>query len=213
MSRNLVSNTASALLFLTLFSPVHSSTLDTKDDILETSQKLASELITFYKGNETGETPGLLLPLPGSKSVDKDEETFYWYQSGVFMNTYIDYWHLTGDDTYNDLVVQGLIHQSGHSFMPPNQSATLGNDDQSVWGSAALAAAEYGLPDPSNETWVDLAIGVFETQRLRWDAEETSKTCNGGLRWQIFTFNAGYDFKQSKYFNSATRFDTDGMWS
>lgn len=28
---------------------------------------------------------------------------------------------------------------------------------------------------------------------LRWD----DKTCEGGLRWQIFTFNAGYDYKNS----------------
>ena len=36
----------------------------------------------------------------------------------------IDYWYHTGDDAYNDLVIQGLQFQVGEdtAFMPPNQT-------------------------------------------------------------------------------------------
>lgn len=64
-----------------------------------------------------------------------------------------------------------------------------------VWGLAAMAAAECGLPQSSasagnNTSWITLATNVFNTQAVRWDTE----TCGGGLRWQIFTFNRGYDY-------------------
>ena len=36
-------------------------------------------------------------------------------------------------------------------------------------------------------------MNVFNAQAARWDAG----TCGGGLRWQIFTFNKGYNYKNS----------------
>lgn len=38
----------------------------------------------------------------------------------------IEYWFYTGDDTYNDLVTQGLLAQVGihNDFMPVNQTRT-----------------------------------------------------------------------------------------
>lgn len=46
--------------------------------------------------------------------------------------TMIDYWHFTGDTSYNDVVTQALLFQVGPSndYMPPNQTKSLGNDDQ-----------------------------------------------------------------------------------
>lgn len=192
---------AGILLFLA-FTSAQSLQIDNHDDILESSKALAHDLIGYYKGNQTGQIPGLLPP----KAIDsKNDIGYLWYQSGIFMSTYVDYWYLTGDETYNDLVLQGMTHQSEENFMPMNQTTSLGNDDQSVWASAALTAAEHGFSEHSNETsWEDLAIQVFEDQRLRWDAEvrgdieDEDNTCNGGLRWQIWQFNVGYDFKQSK---------------
>jgi mannan endo-1,6-alpha-mannosidase len=58
-------------------------------------------------------------------------------------------------------------------------------------GLAALSAAEAGFPAPQNRSWSDYAINVFNTQVQRWD----EKSCNGGLKWQIFTFNNGYNYK------------------
>ena len=73
--------------------------------------------------------------------------------------------------------------------MPPNQSKTLGNDDQAFWGIAAMSAAEVGFPNPPPDQpqWLALAQAVFNTQVVRWDMQ----ACDGGLKWQIFTFNAG----------------------
>lgn len=109
----------------------------------------------------------------------------------------IDYWFYTGDSTYNDQVVQGMVHQQGDNgdYMTPNQTKTEGNDDQAFWGFAAMEAAELKFPNPpkGNPSWVALAQGVFNTQVPRWDLT----TCAGGLRWQIFPFNAGYNYKNS----------------
>ena len=79
--------------------------------------------------------------------------------------------------------------------MPLNQTKTEGNDDQGFWGMAAMTAAEMKFEDPpSNKPgWVALAQAVFNTMVARWD----TTTCGGGLRWQIFTFNNGYDYKNS----------------
>lgn len=108
----------------------------------------------------------------------------------------INYWYYTDDTTYNEIVKQGMLHQAGpeFDFMPSNQSKTLGNDDQAFWGMAAMRAAETGLEDPlaGQPGWLALAQAVFNTQTPRWDM-----TCGGGLRWQIFPFNVGYNYKNS----------------
>lgn len=72
---------------------------------------------------------------------------------------------------------------------------TQGNDDQCFWGLAVIAAAEKKYPDPptGQPGWLALAQGVFNSQAGRWDY----KTCDGGLRWQIFTFNNGFNYKNS----------------
>ncbi|KAI8652814.1 Mannan endo-1,6-alpha-mannosidase [Fusarium keratoplasticum] len=191
---------AAGLLLLAHLLPVHSLELGSRDDILKTSKSLAADLIKFYHGNETGQVPGLL-PQRTAKSKD-DDLTYYFYQSGAFMSTYIDYWQLTGDETYNDLVMQGILHQVGQNedFIPANQTLNAANDDQSIWAMAALTAAEYGFPDPPKDEpqWLDLAESVFESQRLRWDIEVEKKTCDGGLRWQIAFSNNGYDWKSAE---------------
>lgn len=80
--------------------------------------------------------------------------------------------------------------------MPPAYYASLGNDDQAFWALSVLSAVEYGFPTPagnSSTVWLDLAEAVFNTQWPRWD----TTSCNGGLRWQIFQSNAGYNYKNS----------------
>ena len=57
-----------------------------------------------------------------------------------------------------------------------------------------MRAAELRFPNPSTSpSWLDLAINVFNDQVLRWD----TNTCGGGLRWQIFKYNIGYDYKHT----------------
>lgn len=92
---------------------------------------------------------------------------------------------------------QGLLFQVGedNDYMPRNQTLTEGNDDQGFWGLAVMTAAEYKFPDPPQDQpqWLALAQAVFNTQAARWDPDN----CNGGLRWQIFKWNQGYDYKNS----------------
>jgi mannan endo-1,6-alpha-mannosidase len=109
------------------------------------------------------------------------------------LNSLISYSYLTGDTQYDAMVSEGIQWQLGDNdtFMPANQTKVLGNDDQSYWALAALTAAEVGFPKPKTGSWEDYAVNVFDTQTQRWD----EKTCGGGLRWQIFTFNNGYNYK------------------
>jgi mannan endo-1,6-alpha-mannosidase len=62
---------------------------------------------------------------------------------------------------------------------------------------AAMRAAETEFPDPPKDSpqWLALAQAVFNTQAVQYDLPPA--TCGGGLRWQIFTFNNGYHYKNS----------------
>jgi len=70
-----------------------------------------------------------------------------------------------------------------------------------------LSAAENRYPDPpeGKPSWIALAQAVFNLQAGRWDMEH----CGGGLRWQIFTWNKGYTYKNtisnSCFFQMAAR--------
>lgn len=70
-----------------------------------------------------------------------------------------------------------------------------------------MTAAELGFQNPpdGDPGWLALAQGVFNSQAARWDAGD----CGGGLRWQIFTFNTGYNYKNTAanggLFNLAAR--------
>ncbi|KAL8939442.1 MAG: hypothetical protein Q9216_003348 [Gyalolechia sp. 2 TL-2023] len=93
------------------------------------------------------------------------------------------YWWLAG------AMFDQMIHYCRHC------SLSQGNDDQAFWAFAAMSAAELNFPDPPPDepSWLSLAQAVFNEQARRW---ETS-TCGGGLRWQIFTWNKGYEYKNS----------------
>ncbi|KAK4145387.1 glycosyl hydrolase family 76-domain-containing protein [Dichotomopilus funicola] len=153
--------------------------------------------MSFYEGNHLGGTPGLL-PKP-----------YYWWEGGALMGSLIDYWYYTGDTQWNDVAQDGLLFQTGpnNDYMPPNQTVTEGNDDQGFWGMAVLSAAETNFQNPPDgkPQWLALAQAVFNTQAARWE----TRYCGGGLRWQIFTWNNGYNYKnsisQACFFNIAAR--------
>ncbi len=154
-------------------------------------------MVKYYTGYRPGDVPGNL------------PEPYYWWVAGAMFGSLIDYWYYTGDDQYNAITEQGMMHQVGpnNDFMPPNQTKTLGNDDQAFWGMAAMEAAEVGFPNPPDDKpqWLALAQAVFNSQVPRWDTQ----TCGGGLKWQIFTFNNGYNYKNTIsngcFFNIAAR--------
>ncbi|GMG51768.1 unnamed protein product [Ambrosiozyma monospora] len=109
----------------------------------------------------------------------------------------IDNWYFCQNDTYEDLIYNALMNQRGtdKDYIPSNQSLTEGNDDQSFWGFAVLEAMERNFTNPPSDQpgWLALAQAVYNTIWARWDTEY----CGGGLRWQIFTWNKGYDYKNT----------------
>lgn len=160
-------------------------------DIKSTAAQIAYDTMSYYKGNQSGQTPGIL---PGPPPAGD----YYWWEAGALWGAMVEYWHYTGDTTYNDVVSNALLFQVGPNadYMPPNVTASLGNDDQGFWGMSAMTAAELNFPNPPSDQpqWVALAQAVFNTQA---DPSRHDSTCNGGLRWQIPLSNNGYNYKNS----------------
>ncbi|KAI0134341.1 glycoside hydrolase [Xylariales sp. AK1849] len=183
---------AVALLFSSpLVSAAGVYSIDSDDAIKQSTKTLAYDLMQYYKGNQSGQTPGIL---PGPPPAGD----YYWWEGGALWGTMIDYWHLTGDSSYNDVVTDAMLWQVGPNkdYMPPNVTASLGNDDQGFWGMTAMLAAEENFPDPPADQpqWLALAQAVFNTQA---DPQRHDATCGGGLRWQIPFSNNGYNYKNS----------------
>ncbi|KAI0476017.1 glycoside hydrolase family 76 protein [Xylariaceae sp. FL0804] len=195
--RNAALSVASLLITACSAQAGYNLDLQSVDSIKSVTKQMTGDLLSFYTGDEPGQTPGLL-PSP-----------YYWWEAGAMMGTLIDYWYYTGDDTYNNITQEGLLFQVGpyNDYMPPNQTLTEGNDDQGFWGMAVMTAAEYNFQNPPEDQpqWLALAQAVFNTQAARWDMAH----CDGGLRWQIFTWNNGYNYKnsisQACLFNIASR--------
>ncbi|KAM0276040.1 hypothetical protein ACHAQH_007166 [Verticillium albo-atrum] len=173
------------LCALTRVSTAYDLDPDDEDSVTTIARSIAEDTMNIYRGDEPGQTPGLL------------PDPYYWWEAGALMGTMIDYWYYTGDDTWNEKVQQGLMHQVGefNDYMPDNQTLTEGNDDQGFWGLAVMSAAEQRFPDPPEDKpgYLGLAQAVFNTQAARWDEGH----CGGGLRWQIFTWNKGFDYKNT----------------
>jgi mannan endo-1,6-alpha-mannosidase len=177
---------ASALL---LASNTLAIELDLNDpqSIKDAAETVASSIVDRYRNSSI---PGLF--------GDVGDPYWFW-ESGLAWDSLLHYWHQTGDDAHNEIIGEALRFQLSPSidYAPANQTKGLTNDDQTSWALAAMTAAEYGFPsdvlDDLNTTWVQTATNVFDVQALRWDAE----TCNGGIRWQIFSFNNGYNYKNT----------------
>ncbi|KAK3321945.1 glycosyl hydrolase family 76-domain-containing protein [Apodospora peruviana] len=166
--------------------------LNSADSMRAGAKILAKNLMAYYHGEEYGQTLGIL---PGPPP----EGPYYWWEAGAMWGTMVDYWHYTGDDTYNQLATNAMIWQAGapqNSFMPPNWTASLGNDDQAFWGMAAMLAAEVNFPNPPEDQpqWLELAQAVFNTQAA---PDRHDESCNGGLHWQIPISNGGYNYKNT----------------
>lgn len=154
--------------------------------ILSAAKIIVDDILSLYH------KPSTSPPIPGIFPVPT-----YWWESGLAFDSLINYWALSGDESVVNVIQTGVLFQTGpdYNFMPPNQTKSEGNDDQATWALAAMTAAENGFPQAAtqNVSWVQLAKNVFDSQVARWD----TATCDGGLRWQIFTFNTGYSYKNA----------------
>jgi len=56
---------------------------------------VAQDLFSFYHGNEPGNIPGML---PGPPADQYDYAHYYWWEAGAMWGTFVDYWHVTGDE-------------------------------------------------------------------------------------------------------------------
>ncbi|PKY01091.1 mannan endo-1,6-alpha-mannosidase [Aspergillus campestris IBT 28561] len=171
--------------------------IDDTDNTKQVASKLAWDLVSFYTGNNTGDVPGNL-PSP-----------YYWWEAGAFFGTLVNYWSYTGDTAYNNIITQALLHQAGSEgdFMPTNQTRTEGNDDQAFCAFTAMRAAESNFTNPPDDkpSWLAMVQAVFNQQAARWNNEQ----CGGGLKWQIYSFNGGYNYRNAIsngcFFNMAAR--------
>ncbi|KAH8648937.1 glycoside hydrolase family 76 protein [Tricladium varicosporioides] len=193
MYSSLVSRAATALLVgAGIVGAVIELDIDNADSIKNAAATIAYDMMTYYKGNLTGGIPGVLPGPPPNPSWG-----YYWWESGAMWGTLIDYWHYTNDTTYNDIASAGIQWQVGENqdMMPSNWSQSMGNDDQAFWGMTAMLAAEYNFQNPPAKSpgWLALAQAVFNTQAVRPDMS----TCGGGLRWQVYPYLTGYDYKNS----------------
>ncbi len=107
-------------------------------------------MVKYYTGNVTN-TPETIGVLP---------KPLYWWQAGAMWGLLLDYYHYTGDSTYNNITTQALLSQVGpeYDYMVPLYKLSEGNDDQAFWGFATMSAAEKDFPQPTigNYTWVEL---------------------------------------------------------
>jgi mannan endo-1,6-alpha-mannosidase len=168
------------------------------DSVREVAGTIAYGLMTYYSGNETGDVPGNL------------PDPYFWWYCGAMFGHLVDYWTLTGDDSYVNQTRQALVHQAGEhrDYNPRNQSLQMGNDDQGFWAMAAMSAAEAGLPDPEEDDrqYVPLVQAVVNEYSYRWD-----DVCDGGIRWQVHNLGerGGFYYKNTIsngcFFNLAAR--------
>jgi hypothetical protein len=103
-----------------------------EDSIKSVAKTIAFDMMSEYKGNLSGQTPGILPGPPPTPNVL--DQGYFWWEAGAMWGTLIDYWYYTGDTTYNDNVMQGMLHQTGpnNDYLPQNQTNGMGNDDQSL---------------------------------------------------------------------------------
>ncbi|RDW58894.1 mannan endo-1,6-alpha-mannosidase-1 [Coleophoma cylindrospora] len=180
--------------------------LSSTDSIKSVASTIAYDMMTYYKGNLSGQIPGELPGPPPTPAITN--EGYFWWETGAMFGSLMDYWYYTGDSTYNDVVTQGMLFQTGanNDYLPQNQTNGMGNDDQAFWGMAAMTAAELNFPNPPADKpqWLALVQAVYNTQVARFDNK-----CGGGLHWQAYPFLNGYNYKNSIangcFFNIASR--------
>lgn len=156
-----------------------------KESVCKAAKEVVQGELNYYEGTKKGGTVGMF------------SSPYYWWHAGEAFGGLVDYYTFCDDTnkTLKSLIYDGMYHQAGDSFnfIPNNQSMVEGNDDQGVWGLAIMEAVERNFTDPKEHSWLSMVQAIYNTMSARWD----TKHCNGGLRWQIFTWNSGYDYKNT----------------
>ncbi|GME83890.1 unnamed protein product [Ambrosiozyma monospora] len=184
----------STLFLLTTMANALSIKAGDVDSVCNATAQVIKGTLNYYGG----------LKNPAQVGVFYDP--YYWWEAGEGWGGMIINWQFcknndtygpNNNDTLESILYDALMSQrgSGNDYIPSSQSLTEGNDDQAFWGLAVLEAAERNFTNPPEKEpgWLALSQAVFNTMWARWDTEN----CGGGLRWQIFTWNKGYDYKNT----------------
>ena len=86
--------------------------------------------------------------------------------------------------------IGGIVYHAGTLT-----GESQGLDDQVFWAFSAMDAAEAGFPNPPSDQpqWLALGQAGFNFQVTLWD----TSTCGGGFRWQVYSFDIGYNLKNT----------------
>lgn len=159
--------------------------ITSKESICEAAKAVQQGVWNYYEGFEYGGVLGTFYP-PN-----------YWWHAGEAWGGLVDYYTYCDNDneTLRQWIAEAMYHQRGevNNYIPSNESMVEGNDDQGVWGMALMEAVERNFQDPEEFSWLELTQALFNSMKIRWD----TSTCGGGLRWQIFEWNTGYDYKST----------------
>lgn len=200
----------SRLLFSCLSTASFAAAIDlnTSDEtsIKQAAAEIANGLYQYH--NATATTGGFNQPQP-----------WFWWLSGNGWNGLLDYTVYTGDTTYQADFLTAMAGNIGENrdFVPASQYGWEANDDQAYWIYNALTALEYDFaPLPCDgaaadgtclNSWLAISTNAFELFAGRWAAD--AGTCNGGLKWQYRTTEAGYYYKNAVtnggFFQTAAR--------
>lgn len=159
--------------------------LNNLQSICNAAKPIQEGMWNYYLGFKYGGAVGTFVP------------PYYWWNAGQAFSAFIDY-HTYCDKSNQTLekwIFDGMIAQAGSNldYIPGNQSFVEGNDDQGIWGLTILQALEQNFTEWNTASWLELAQAIYNTMNKRWDPDN----CGGGLRWQIFQWNSGYDYKNS----------------
>ncbi|RLV92362.1 Mannan endo-16-alpha-mannosidase DFG5 [Spathaspora sp. JA1] len=183
-------NTYCIALVCTLFTPslfvlAFDLDINSHDNICAAAKLAADGAWNYYDGFNYGGVIGMFIP-PN-----------YWWNSGQTFGGLLDYYVLCDptNETLRKDIINGMYSQAGDYFdyVPLNQTMTEGNDDQGVWGMTLMEAVERDFDQPEGHTWLELANNLFDSLNSRWD----TKQCGGGLRWQMYEWNNGYNYKNT----------------
>ncbi|KAH3682234.1 hypothetical protein WICPIJ_006792 [Wickerhamomyces pijperi] len=165
--------------------------ITSKESICSASSLVVDGLMDYYEGTQFGGTIGMF------------QRPYYWWQAGHALGGVLDHWYYCQNDTYELILLDSLIAQAGenYDYVPSNQSLTEGNDDQGFWGILVMGAVERNFTSAQSRSttdekmpdWLGLTQAVYNTMWSRWDNDH----CGGGLRWQIFSWNSGYSYKNT----------------
>ncbi|AAS51026.1 ACL202Wp [Eremothecium gossypii ATCC 10895] len=154
--------------------------------ICNATKLIQQGILDYYEGLRPGGRVGFF------------QEPYYWWMAGDVFGGMVENWYLCDNTEYKDLLTEAMVSQIGENkdYVPWHQRMVEGNDDQGIWGLLVMDAAERDFPDaPPDQApgWLALAQAVFNTMWARWDMDN----CAGGLLWQIYPWNVGYDYKNT----------------